>query len=342
MEKHLLIKLEDIEPSHPDFRVIGVFNPAVVKVNGHTIMLVRVAEMSRVYDDGHVMIPMYRNRQYSFIKIPADDPNYDFSDARVIRNHDQSYLSSISHFRVARSTDGINFTFDATPILPSSMYEEYGIEDPRITPIDGRYYITYTAVSTCGINVALMVTDDFVSFERLGIIFPFDNKDCVIFPKKINNAYYAYHRPSTSAFGKLDIWIAKSNNLIHWGEHEALISARITYGPSIRVGAGAVPLLTERGWVVIYHSADKYNRYHLAALLVDAHNPAKILMRSKRPLVEPSEFYEVQGFVPHVIFTCGLTTEGDGINIFYGACDEQVAMCHLRYDELFDNMEPLV
>ncbi|MFA5235384.1 MAG: glycoside hydrolase family 130 protein [Bacilli bacterium] len=339
MNKQLLVARQDIAPSRPDFRVLGIFNPGIVKLGEETIMLARVAETMRDTSRERVTIPVYRSHQYMFLDVPINDPNYDLSDARVIRNHDQNYLTSISHFRVGRSRDGIHFHFDEKPVLPDTIYEEYGIEDPRITEIDGRYYITYTAVSAFGINAALMVTDDFKTFTRLGNIFPFDNKDTVIFPKKIGGYYYAYHRPSTSDFGKLDIWVAKSTNLLHWGEHVALTSARVGYGSSTRVGASCVPFLTDQGWVVIYHSADKYHRYHLAALLVDKDDPSRVLKRSKEPLVQPSEPYEIDGFVRNVIFSCGLVAEKDGLDIYYGACDQQVAKCHLTYQELFDNLE---
>ena len=338
MKKQLLITPQQLKPSHPDFEILGVFNPAVIKHQHQTIMIVRVAESLKNGDASHVFVPIYRYRKFSFIKINTSDTNYDFSDRRVIKNHKQNYLTSISHFRVARSHNGIDFTFDDTFILPDTMYEEYGIEDPRITFIEGRYYITYTAVSSNGINVALMVTDDFYSFERLGIIFPFDNKDCVIFPEKIGEYYYAYHRPSTSDFGRLDIWMARSKDLLHWGDHQVVTSARIDYMPSARIGAGSVPFLTNQGWMSIYHSADLYHRYHLLAMVSDKNDPKKIILRSNKPLISPTEPFEIEGFQPHVVFTCGLTQDNNILNIYYGACDQSIALCQITMDEIIENL----
>lgn len=131
----------------------------------------------------------------------TNDPDCDFSDSRWIRTLSQNYITSISHLRVARSKDRINFSIAENPaILPENMYEMYGIEDARITYINKKYYINYSAISAVGITTCLAATEDFVSFNRLGVIFHPDNKDVEIFPEKINGKYYALHRPSMSHF----------------------------------------------------------------------------------------------------------------------------------------------
>lgn len=338
MKKRLIVTKEQIKPSRPDFKVFGVFNPAVIKVNDEYIMIARVAETVATQKDSQIVIPVYRDNDYTFLKFSKTDPDYDFSDVRVIRNHRQNYLTSISHFRIGRSKDGYHFTFSEKRLLPDSPYEEFGIEDPRITEIDGKYYIAYTAVSAYGINVRLMVTTDFKRFERLGNIFHFDNKDVVLFPQKINGYYYAYHRPSTSEFGRLDMWVARSTNLLHWGEHKVLTGARINYTASVRVGAGAVPYLTNDGWLVIYHSADSFNRYHLTTLLVDKDDPSIILRKSKEPLITATEPYEKEGLMPDVVFTCGAIFEETEVKIYYGVCDEGIAVATLTYAEIKSNL----
>lgn len=339
MEKKLIIRKTDLKPSRRELSVLGVFNPAVVKVGTETIMLARVAEIPKNSEAKYFIIPTYKNREINYIKIDRFSPDYDFTDARVIRNHEQNYLTSISHLRLARSDDGINFIFTNTRIMPETDYEAFGIEDPRITEIEGRYYITYSAISEHGVNVALMVTKDFHTFERLGIILPFDNKDCVIFPRSISGRYRMFHRPSKSDFAHLDIWTAESVDLEHWGNHRIVTKARPTYQNCVRVGAGAVPFLTERGWVVVYHAADDKHRYHLASMLLDANNPNRVLMRSAKPLISATEEYEKNGFFRDVVFTCGLTRDGDDITIYYGVCDENIAMCKMKLAEIYANME---
>ncbi|NLN80638.1 MAG: glycosidase [Erysipelotrichia bacterium] len=340
MKKQQIITKEMLQPSQDDLKIVGVFNPAVIQKDDEIIMLVRVSEAAKNNTHNVFLVPVYKNETVSFVKINKNDSNYDFSDSRVIRNHSQNYLTSISHFRVARSKDGVHFQFDGTKIFPETEYETYGIEDPRITKIDDKYYITYSAISDYGINVSLIETNDFKTFTRKGIIFPFDNKDGVIFPKQINGKYYALHRPSKSDFAKLDIWLASSPDLLHWGDHQVLTKARPTYQNSTRIGAGAVPFLIKGlGWIVIYHAANETHEYHLLAMLLDEFDPSRVLKISSKPLLIASEPFELRGFFNHVIFTCGLTYLHDEVNIYYGAADESIGLAKLTIEQILANLE---
>jgi beta-1,2-mannobiose phosphorylase / 1,2-beta-oligomannan phosphorylase len=342
MEKTLLITKDDIVPSRPDFEVIGAFNPGSVQVGDETILLVRVAERPVQSDPDAYLVPVYDDIEdlVKVKRIPKNHPDYDFSDRRVIMNHDQNHLTSLSHFRLARSKDGKAFEIDTKPtVFPSNATESFGIEDPRITTIDGTHYISYTAIGRHGINGCLMWTDDFVSFHRMGIVFTSDNKDVVLFPKRINGAYHALHRPSSSEYGKLDIWLATSPDLSHWGKHQVLMERREGRFDDHRLGASAVPFLTERGWIEIYHAGDTTNAYALGAVLLDKDDPSKVLMRSSRPLIIPDRPYEMHGFFKNIVFSCGAIVDRDTVCVYYGASDESVACATLSLDEIFSNME---
>lgn len=341
MDKQLLIQHHHLTPTRDDFKVIGVFNPAVIRHGEETIMIARVAESVVQNHHDHYLVPFVNGFGAIEMKtIPKKSAEYDYSDLRIIRNEKTSYLTSISHFRVARSRDGITFNFNGSVrIFPETVYEEYGIEDPRITCLEGVYYITYTAVSRHGINVGLMRTLDFVDFERLGIIFHPDNKDVAIFPEKINDKYFALHRPSLSVFGRLDIWTAESQNLISWGNHKVMVEALPDDSRTQRIGAGAVPFLTDKGWVVVYHGADAESRYYLTAMLLERDDPNKVIAKSRRPLIEPTEPFERSGFMNDVVFTCGLTIEDTFVRIYYGVCDQSIACCTISFEELWSNLE---
>ena len=145
--------------------------------------------------------------------IPANLPGLDLRDPRSIRYRNASgnlrmanegyidFLAQISHLRVARSTDGVTFTIDeGAAIAPYTDMEEYGVEDPRATFIDGKWHITYVSVSRWGITTSLATTTDFRSFERHGVIFLPDHKDVVIFPEKVRGRYVALTRPMPQSF----------------------------------------------------------------------------------------------------------------------------------------------
>jgi predicted GH43/DUF377 family glycosyl hydrolase len=341
--KQLIVNKNELEASNPNLSIIGVFNPAITRYKNEIIMIARVAEAAKQDDDFHYLVPkITEENEIQVIKLPKDNPNYDYSDIRVVKNHDKQYLTSMSHFRIGRSSDGLYFVFSKNEVIfPSGKYEEYGIEDPRITLIDAKYYITYTGVSSYGTHVRLMETEDFIKFNKLGTIFSPDNKDCVIFPKKINGKYYSFHRPNKMQHGKLDIWIAESQDLLNWKNHSIFSDARIDFCESIRVGAGSTPILTDKGWLEIYHTADTENRYALVCMLVSKDNPSRIIMKSKEPLITPTEPYEKFGFMQNVVFTCGHLINQDEIYIYYGVCDENIAVCKMSLDNIWNNMEEI-
>ncbi|MDP2945663.1 MAG: glycosidase, partial [Atribacterota bacterium] len=185
-EKNPIITPEDIKPSRPDFKVVCVFNCGVTRFNEEILLLMRVAETPINNNPKKELVPILDLKTDKVIvkEFSKTDPSIDFSDPRVIRTPTNQYLTSISHLRIARSRNGIDFKIDEKPaIFPENKYERFGIEDPRITQIDGRYYINYSAISDItGVTTCLTSTTDFVTFTRHGVIFMPDNKDVAIFP----------------------------------------------------------------------------------------------------------------------------------------------------------------
>ena len=166
-------------------------------------------------------------------------------------------LTGRSVFALARSDDGLDFTVDDEPVMTPAaegefaVYERKGIEDPRITQVDGVYYIMYTAASSLGARLALARTEDFVTFDRIALISEPDNKDGVLFPEKINGRYARLDRPMVGDMG--NIWISFSDDLVHWGCARLCMPVRGEHWDSWRVGASAQPIKTEYGWLEIYH-----------------------------------------------------------------------------------------
>ena len=227
------------------------------------------------------------------------------------------------------------FKVDDKPfIAPTSLEEEYGVEDPRITIINGRYYINYSVVSEDSWCTALSVTDDFITYEKLGIIFHPENKDVAIFPEKVNGKYIAFHRPNNSGFGKASIWYAESPDLIHWGKHKCLVRPRKTIYEAGKIGGGCAPIKTEKGWLTIYHAKGENSRYTLFGMLLDLKEPCKIIGQTDKPILEPTEDYERHGFFGNTVFTNGMVEKDGKLYIYYGAADESCCVATTTVDHL--------
>ncbi|CDN44127.1 MULTISPECIES: glycoside hydrolase family 130 protein [Paenibacillus] len=347
-EQNPLVTPADVKPHREDFEVIGAFNAGVAEYDGEVILLLRVAERPISEDPEAVLAPVYNREKggLDLIPIRKDDERYDLSDPRVIVRKEHApafeYLTSLSYLRIARSRDGRSFTVDEEPfIYPTQPLEIFGVEDPRITQIGDTYYIYFSAVSPVGIGESLVSTKDFKSVTHHGMIFGPDNKDVIIFPERIGGKYYALHRPTTKSCGRPEMWIAESDNLLYWGNHRHLIGLRDGMWDSGRIGGGAVPIRTERGWLELYHGATKDHRYCMGAVLLDLDDPSKVIARSGKPILEPEADYERDGFFGGVVFSCGALVDGDRVRMYYGAADTSMACAELSLTEILDSLEPV-
>lgn len=242
---------------------------------------------------------------------------------------------------IARSKNGKNFKIDKKPALfrsnkePFKTYEKRGLEDPRIIKVDGTYYIIYTAYSHYSPRLAMAKTEDFKKFERIALISEPVNKNAVIFPKKFGGRYVRFDRPMAKGIAT---WISYSYDLIHWGDSTVVFETRPGYWDTDKVGPGAPPIRTKKGWLLIYHGVKTTSAgpiYRLGVALFDLNNPAKIIGRSEEPILSPTEEYERIGDVPNVVFTCGAILEKDGeVKIYYGACDTHICLATAQIDDL--------
>ena len=333
----------DVQPSLEELKVVCAFNAGAIGYRGQVLLLLRVAETAKDAEAGYITFPVVEQTgegaKVKLKLIKKGSPSLDDSDPRMVVYQGQPYLTTLSHLRLARSEDGRHFTVEAKPaMLPQEELEAFGLEDPRITRIEGKYYITHTAVSPAGIATALASTDDFKSFGRHGLIFAPENRDVVIFPEKIGGKFLAIHRPYPKHIGTPGMWLARSEYLLHWGEYKKIIDVRQDSWDCVRIGAGAVPLRTAKGWLEIYHGADKNNRYCLGAVLLDGDDPSRVLARSKEPLLVPEAPYELKGLLGNVVFTCGAVEWKDELLVYYGAADSVTALAVTSVKEVLDSL----
>nr|PZN03310.1 MAG: glycosidase [Bacillota bacterium] len=281
-------------------------------------------------------------------------------NAAALRLKDKVYLlyraygqDEVSRIGLA-ITDGYNVLERLKhPIfVPETKEEIKGCEDPRVVVIDDEIVMLYTAydgvvaqIAAASISVEDFLNRNFDRWKRKGLAFPgIWDKDAILFPEKIKGNYAIYHRIEPS------IWVAYSEKLAFPWPHEG---HKIIMGPrsgmmwdSLKIGAGAQPIKTEFGWLLIYHGVDQEMVYRLGVVLADFDDPGRVLYRSPNPILSPEEEYEVgkkgESWVPNVVFTCGavpaeekeILGENDEILVYYGAADTSICLAKGRVGDL--------
>ncbi|GIW99644.1 MAG: hypothetical protein KatS3mg111_2977 [Pirellulaceae bacterium] len=337
--KRLLLSPHQFAPSQEDLIVVGAFNPGATILDGRIVLVVRIAEQPREKRLGQVGLPRWEQGQVVVDWVAED--NLRWVDPRVVEMRDTGLmrLTFTSHLRVVVVEPGWERWEEVGRWYPQGPLESYGIEDPRIGAVEQRLLVTYVAVSPHGVASALAQTDADLQFDRLGILFPPENKDVVIFPESVDGAYLAMHRPvNATRFSKPEIWLANSHNLLEWGNHRPLAIPSCPWNAD-RVGGGCPPMVIADRFVALIHGATrpeeagKVGRYAAALLVLDRHRPDRVLSVTPLPALAPSEPYEIDGFVPHVVFPTGWIVKDEQLHIFYGAADTHVAVASVSIDQ---------
>ena len=261
----------------------------------------------------------------------------------VFRSHK---LNGRSILGIAESNDGYTFEVNDKPfMIPSTEgifkeYEAYGVEDPRITFMDGEYLITYSAYSKHGVRIGLAKTKDFKSVERISLITESDYRNVVIFPEKFGGLYARLDRPH-SEISPWSIWISYSPDLKYWGESKLIMNPLQYHWDEMKIGPGAPPIKTSRAWLSIYHGVFPTmdgSVYRLGVALHDLEDPSKIIAVGDEWILQPEEVYEITGYVHNVVFTCGAVPEEDGsVKIYWGGADKVMCMGTANLEDLVDH-----
>ena len=246
---------------------------------------------------------------------------------------------------IAESDDGFNFKARPEPFItpakeqPFDEYEKFGVEDPRITPLEDAWYITYSAYSQFGVRIGLAKTTDFKTVERIAFITQADYRNTVIFPEKINGRYVKLDRPH-SDISPWSIWISYSPDLRHWGDSKLIMKPVQYHWDEMKIGPGAPPIKTDKGWLSIYHGVFPTMDgcvYRLGVALHELEDPSKIIGVSDRWILAPEDPWEIVGYVHNVVFTCGAVAEDDGtLKLYWGGADKVMCAGTANIDELVD------
>ena len=217
---------------------------------------------------------------------------------------------------------------------------QYGY-DPRVVWIEDRYYVTWCNAYGWKPTIGVAYTYDFKTFHQMENAFLPFNRNGVLFPRKIGGNYMMMSRPSDSGhtpFG--DIFISQSPDMTYWGKHRHVMSPSMPW-ESTKIGAGPIPIETERGWLIFYHgvltSCNGYV-YSFSAALLDRDEPWKVLRRGREYLISPQMPYECVGDVPNVTFPCANLVDADTgrIAIYYGCADTCTSLCFTTVDAVLD------
>jgi predicted GH43/DUF377 family glycosyl hydrolase len=245
----------------------------------------------------------------------------------------------------AESTDGFSFSVHPEPFLVPSNdgifaeYEEFGVEDLRINPVEGAYLLTYSAYSRHGVRIALARTKDFKSIERVALVTQADLRNAVMFPQKFQGRYARLDRPH-SEISPWSIWISYSPDLVHWGDSRVIMKPVPYHWDEMKIGPGAPPFKNDKGWLHIYHGVFGTMAgavYRLGVALHDLEDPSEVIGVSDQWILQPEDPWEVGGYVPNVVFTCGAVPENDGtVKIYWGGADTVMCVGTAVIDDLVE------
>ncbi len=225
-----------------------------------------------------------------------------------------------------------------TVIFPNAKAESMGMEDVRFVLFNDEkesfYYGTYTAYDGRHIKTQLIETKDFNEF-RIRTLYgaAISNKGMALFPEKVNGKYVMISRQ-----GGEKIYIMFSDDLYVWKDFQLLMEPRYTW-ELLQLGNCGSPVKTDKGWLLLTHGVGAMRTYVISAILLDLNDPSKIIGRLNKPLIEADE-NDREGYVPNVVYTCGLMRHENLLIIPYAVSDSATAFATVELDALLNEMKP--
>ena len=318
-----------------------------------------MTEMRRS-EENPILIPMSENTweaDGAFNGCPVHDGNKIHFVYRAVSAPQKisGFELPLSTIGYAFSNDGIHFKNRRQFIKPEYDWEQFGCEDPRVTKMNGKFYIFYTALSTfpfcptC-IKVGAAITNDFKKIKEKHLVTPFNSKAMSLFPEKVAGRYAVVLSvntdlpPTRIAVAYFDreeqIW-----SPTYWEGWYSLLNDNIIpleRSSKDHIEAGAPPIKTKYGWLLIYSYIQNYFSppavFGIEAALLDINNPQRIIARTDKPLIVPQEEYEKYGKVPNIVFPTGALVKDGILHIYYGAADTTCAVATCKLDTLLEDM----
>ena len=317
------------------YAAAALMNPSIVPhpdQSGLTDGAVRIAMSLRAVGEGHISSVSFREGILgpgAHFELMPEPPFATAADTaaelergavEVHRHHDSS--------------------LSGTVLFPMTAAQRNGLEDLRLvafTHDDGsqEWLGTYTAYSGSTIRSELLRTRDFRSFMLAPMGGPAArNKGMALFPRRIGGRYMMIGRQDGE-----NIFLLKSKTLDHWGEGELLVTPHYPW-EMVQMGNCGSPIELDEGWLVLTHGVGAMRKYSIGAVLLDKQDPAKVLGRTRQPVLSPIN-EDREGYVPNVVYTCGAIKHGDILFVPYGVADSSVAFAFVPIPQLLATMKQL-
>lgn len=303
---------------------------------------------------------------------------YDEAAGRVLMLYRAAGTDAEHRIRLglAVSEDGYHFrrVSDQPALSPScSGFDAGCIEDPRIIKMGDWYYVTYATrpfppgeywlppeqkrytapvlpaefpllFRTNASATGLAMTRDFREWIRAGLLTSprDDDRDVILFPEKVNGQFVMLRRPMNRVDPRYGlthpaIWISFSDELLDWDDGAILARSELAWENG-KIGGSTPPIKTRHGWLVIYHAVGADKHYRIGAMLLALDDPRRVLCRLRDWLMQPEEWYELEGFYNGVCFPCGNVVIGDTLFVYYGGADKYVAVATCALEELLEEL----
>jgi predicted GH43/DUF377 family glycosyl hydrolase len=359
----LVITPDDIDLSRSPLRrlgaetyVLGAFNPGMTRLpGGNMLLMVRIAEALRnpVFD-GHVHAIRWDEESAAFTLDVWPLDRVDSSDPRVFRLEGMEWrtiaLTSLSWLLpIEMSPDGLEpvaFHYDRA-IAPRFSFQCYGVEDPRISRVGDRWLMTTCSISPERQSTTLYSSANGLDWRFEDIVLDHQNKDMLIFEGLIEGRYWAQTRPLGDlyfAYPPGSAWragpsinLATSPDALHWKPYRAPgIRPHAATRDTARIGGGAPPILTERGWLSLWHGVEPnggVGTYRTYWSLLDAADPSHVIHAGDAPLIVPAPQLTApiahRMYLHDIVFTTGIVDAGDYYIVASGEADLACRITHI-------------
>jgi predicted GH43/DUF377 family glycosyl hydrolase len=314
----------------------ALMNPSVVLHPDQTGMShnsCRIILSLRAVGEGHISSIAFREgiitRDGQFHLAP-EPPFATAADAHGEEDCEQE--GAVTIFRHPDST------LSGTVIFPITAAQANGLEDLRLVKFahdDGRteWLGTYTAYNGRQIQSEMMRTGDFRSFDMVPLTgSAARNKGMALFPRMVNGRYMMIGRQDGE-----NLYLIESDRLTHWDEGQKFLTPRYPW-EIVQIGNCGSPIEIDEGWLLLTHGVGAMREYAIGAVLLDKDDPAKVLARTRLPVLTASEDNR-EGYVPNVVYTCGAMRHGDNIFLPYGIADSSVAFAFVPIAAMLAKME---